>query len=706
MNSVVQDFDEKYNEAYRCWNEWYPERELDLRFYLGDQWSGDELQYLREEGRNRLTINHIKPNIDAISGKQRQSRLSSVTQPQIPQLQKASDQFSKLLLSVMSQCDGYHTISECFTGALRTGLNLACCYPDYSTDAADGDIQIKREPYNTFMLDPYFTKLDLSDCRYILRRRYLSKEQVRSLVPGAKNLEAIGNMEGNDDKFTFMLESRKPTGQKLFTYDEYWKQVQRKAYRIIDMEQGKSFTVDKIPPEAKEFLQSAENFEVIKFYKPGIELNVIVNGQHVETFQDPYGLDEYPFTAFVANFNPESDDFTMRLQSQVTQMRDAQRESNRRRSQIIDIVESQMNSGWIYEDGSIADPKQLMRTGQGKIIKTEMGRLNAIQRINPANVNAAFFTTKDMFDSDIMKTGNVTEELMGMENTGRTAGVTVMARQGAGLIRQQDLFDNLRLSQKSLSKKVLKLIQQWSPMKVKLLIGEDPDPMFYDSEMSKYDIVLQEAMLTDHQKQLRFAQLVELRQMGVAIPDDEMIAVAPIQGAGDLQQKVAQLQQQQAQAAQQVQMIEMQKIDAEIKVNQAKTVADLAMAKERESRAISNAGLEAERVSESVENRAKASLERAKAMRELDEMDDNKLHRALQLIQMFDAATKQEEQQTRKDDIQIPEVVAEKNQQQTASPTTEQLQNEQEPMPLQDPQSRRAQTAPEMTDPLDREMPT
>lgn len=694
MVSIADEFDEKYNEAYRCWNEWYPERERDLRFYLGDQWSGEELQYLREEGRNSLTINHIKPNIDAISGKQRQSRLSSVTSPQIPELQNASDQFSKLLLSVMSQCDGYHTISECFTGALRTGLNLACCYPDFSSDPADGDVQIKREPYNTFMLDPYFTKLDLSDCRYILRRRYLNKEQVVSLVPKVKDLEALGNRENSDDKFLFMLESRKPTGQKLYTYDEYWKQVQQRAYRVIDMEQGRSFTVDKLPKEARDFLKTAENFRVIEFYRPGIELHVMVNNQHVDTYTNPYGLNEYPFTAFVANFNPESDDFTLRLQSQVTQMRDAQVESNRRRSQIIDIVESQMNSGWIFEDGAILDAKQLMRTGQGKLIRVEQGRINSISRINPATVNPAFFNTKDMFDADIMKTGNVTEELMGMETSGRTAGVTVMARQGAGLIRQQDLFDNLRLSQKALSKKVLRLIQQWSPAKVKLLIGQDPDPNFYNSDLAKYDIVLQEAMLTDHQKQLRFAQLVELRQLGVAIPDDEMIAVAPIQGAGELQAKIQQNQAAQAKSQQAMQQIELQKLDIEMKLNQAKTVADLAMAKERESRAISNTGLEAERVSESVENRAKASLERAKAMRELEEMDDNRLHRALQLIQMFDAATKQEEQQTRIEDIQIPEELASQNPGQTAPEVQSATAPEQQP------------EAPEMAEPISLQNPS
>ena len=49
----------------------------------------------------------------------------------------------------------------------------------------------------------------------------------------------------------------------------------------------------------------------------------------------------------------------------------------------------------------------------------------------------------------------------------------MMLRQGATITNLQDVFDNLRRSQRSISKKVLKLIQSWKPEKVERILREN-----------------------------------------------------------------------------------------------------------------------------------------------------------------------------------------------------------------------------------------
>ena len=168
---IIEEFDERYNDAYRVWNSFFPEAERDLRFYLGDQWDETEKRALFDESRNTFVFNRIRPVINMISGYQRQHRLASVVSPVEDADQKTADQLSQCMYHVMNHGEGYNVISDCFSGAIKTGWNLASVWMDYRDDPVNGDIRFSREPWNGFIIDPYTTRLDLSDCAYIIRRK-------------------------------------------------------------------------------------------------------------------------------------------------------------------------------------------------------------------------------------------------------------------------------------------------------------------------------------------------------------------------------------------------------------------------------------------------------------------------------------------------------------------------------------------------------
>ena len=170
---IVRQFDDFYQEAYYAWNVLYPLAERDLRMFLGDQWDEQEKTALFQEGRNAFVFNRIRRIINMITGYQRKNRLSSVVAPIENSDQQTADQLSQLLLYVMNAAEGYQTISDCFGGAMKTGWNLCSVWMDYREDPINGDIKFQREPFNGFITDPYFTRLDFSDCSYIQRRKYL-----------------------------------------------------------------------------------------------------------------------------------------------------------------------------------------------------------------------------------------------------------------------------------------------------------------------------------------------------------------------------------------------------------------------------------------------------------------------------------------------------------------------------------------------------
>lgn len=654
--SIIRDFDELYNEAYYAWDAFYPEAERDLRFFLGDQWDEQEKRNLFQEGRNAFVFNRVRRNINMITGYQRKHRLSSVVTPIEDSDQQTADQLSQLLLYSMNYGEGYRTISECFGGALKTGWNLMSIWKDYRDDPINGDIKFGRDPYNGFILDPFFTKLDLSDCGFIMRRKYLSPEQVSSLLPGQReeiyDLYRVG--WERDDKFTWLPYQRQPNGQDLMAYNEMFLQKWRSVPMIVDMETGEFMEFD-VPKERQELMLSLhDNLKIVERPKRYIERHIIVNDVAMRTDENPYGLDEYPFTPFVGIFEPESDQWGLKMQSLIRCMRDPQREANRRRSQMIDVLDSQINSGWIANENSVVNPRSLFQTSQGKVIwKREDAPPDALTKIPPAQIPPSMFQLQELFDRDMMEIVGVNDAAFGVSDNAQESGIMMMLRQGAAIVNIQDVFDNLRFAQKEISRKAIKLIQKWTPEKVKRIINEEPSAQFYSRDFTKYDVTVTEGMLTDTQKQMYFRQLVDLRQLGAPVTGEMLAKAAPIQGKTEYIEQLGEMEQQQAKQAQEAQQVQQAVLQSQLEYNKSSSIEKLAGAKERFTRAVANMGLEDERASSAVQDRADAALSRAKAMKELQEMDDNRLLRYLSMVRMMEEISQREENQVKSDDVVV-----------------------------------------------------
>jgi len=655
-HTIIQDFDTYYNEAYTAWNPFLPEAERDLKFYLGDQWSEKEKRQLFQEGRNTFVFNRVRRTINMVTGYQRKNRLSSVVVPVENSDQKTSDQLSQLLLYVMNYGNGYQTISDCFGGALKTGWNLMSLWMDYRDDPVNGDIKFGREPYNGFITDPYLTQLDFSDCAYILRRKYLSPEHVASLIPGQEkevySLFRVG--WERDDKFTWLPYQRTPNGQELMAYSEMYQQKWRQVPMLVDMETGESMEFDQDNGAIKMLMDKFPQLKVVKRPRRYIELNVIVNDHLLKTEINPYDLDEYPFVPFVSIFEPESSDWSLKVQSLIRCMVDPQREANRRRSQMIDILDSQINSGWIANENSVINPRSLFQSSQGKVIwRREDAPPGALEKIPPAQIPPSMFQLQELFDRDIVDIAGVNDAAFGQTENAGESGVMMMLRQGASIINLQDVMDQLRNSQKQISKKVLKLLQTWRPDKVKRIINEDPTEEFYNAEFTKYDVSVQESVLTDTQRLLYFRQLVELKQLGAPVTGEMLAKAAPIQGKSEYIEELAQNEQAQAQQAQAQSELQNTLIQGQMEHQKASAIEKVAGARERFTRAFANVGLSDERAARAVDDRASAALDRAKAMAELANLDDERLLKYLSIVRAMETNNKKSEEEIKSDDLVV-----------------------------------------------------
>jgi hypothetical protein len=626
---IIKDFGESYERAYQLLNTFYAEAYKDVSYFLGNQWSLEELAYLNNQRRSSFTYNRQMALINLVSGRQMKNRRSITVDPIEGSSEETAGILSDAMQYVMKYGKGYEAISSAFKSELVAGLSFLSPYLDYRNDPVSGDIKFHKDDWNAIIFDPFLTKRDLSDCSFVARRKFLSRTEIISLLPDKEDVIKALPWGSRDDKFSYMPYARQWGMQKLLNYTEYWRTKWEIKDVLVDMQTGETKEWDGDRKRLRLYREAFPQVEVIKKPVRSVELGIIVEGELLYYGKDPYGLDDYPFVPFFCVFEPSYDLFTWKIQSLCRVNRDSQTELNKRRSKLIDTVDAQLNSGWIAKTNSVSNPTSLYKSGQGQVvfIKPE-AQMTDVQRLNPPEVPATWFQMEAEFNDDFFISLGLSRENIGMaENENiESAAVLAKARQDAGWIPMAHIFDGLRESEELLGDKIIKLMQKnYTAEKIKLITKKEPTPEFYSKMFARYNIVVEEGIQTDTQKQAQFIQMNALRNMGIQFTDEEIVDASNLHDKKKYKERLAmqaQAQQQQQQLATQVQ----------IEAVTSKTESDKALAAERLNKIQLDAALSAERIARADEDKTAGVLNLIKAVKELDGMDIEHLARKIEIL--------------------------------------------------------------------------
>lgn len=638
------------NQAY-----WY-EADTDTRFYCNDQtiWDAYYGTY-PAASRRSFAFNKIRRIISMIEGHQRKNRKSTIIIPQENGDEETADQYTKLMLWAYQKENVLETISESFLGACVAGMNLLHVWMDYRNDPVNGDIRVDNTSYNSFVIDPFFRKADMSDCNGVWKRSYLTRAEVLSLMPNyADIIMSLSTNAFRDGKFQFTPQQFDFNKDNLITYDEFWYRDYRKQTLLVDTRTGETTEWHGSSEDLKRFLMFAPTLTTLVTDIPTVKLAIVAQGKVLYNDVDPSGLDVYPFVPVWAYYTPELPYFPYRCQSVVRDLRDSQYLYNRRKITELDILESQLTSGYIVKENAVVNPKDLYKTGQGQMIFVkEDSQMTDIQAIQAPQIPPSMFQASDGLNKEMNEISGVSEELLGGASDD-IAGVLSMLRQGAGLTTLQRLYDQLDRSQNLLGRIVLKYMQiNWTPGKVARILGDQPTEQFYNRKFGKYDAIVEDGLNTSTQRQMQFAQMIQLRQLGVPITDEDLIESATLQGKKKLvenmqrqKQQMAQMQQQQMQLQQQEAMMNMQEAQARIKMTEASAVAADGLGVERLSRVAENQALVDERRAKAEQARSTGILEIIKAAKELETIDINQTKQVIELLELINAQQQKDKADT------------------------------------------------------------
>lgn len=618
-----------YQSAYPANGVYWQQGSIDKRFKVGDQtlWSmlyGDN-QYFQSR---RFFFNLIRRHINMITGHQRKNRKSTVTIPNGDNDALADDYNGVLRWS--EDRDGFQEyFSQAFEGALDTGCCMLHLYPDYTLDPISGDLFTDCIAWNNFLIDPYYRKQDLTDCTAIWRRRWVNKIQAKALLPGrAKEIDKMQPTGMKDGRFPLQAELINLDTNALFTYDEFHYRATREATIVLDPKSGEAVEWEEDEEDEDDLMErtlAQQPWLVVRKQQvPTVKLGIVLGNQGLYDGPNLLNIDNYPMVPLLCYHDPDIQSYAWRIQGVVRNLRDAQYLYNRRKVIELDILESQINSGWMYKIDRIVDPKAFRQSGQGFLIPVKAGDEpidGSVKRIEAPGIPQSMIELSRSLAEDITKISGVNEELLGSA-TDDKAGILSMLRQGASLTTLQTIFDKADYSQRLYGKIRLQAIRKnFSKGKVRNILGHEADPRFWTSHALKYSIAVEEGNYSTTQKQMELQQLLHFRELGMPIGDASILKAAFITNKDevikDMQQTAQQRQQMQQMQAQQQE----KKDNAEIMEKYSQARSNLAQEKDKMAAAQEKLAKVDELHSKAEHEKMRGDLDLIKMMVELESMD-------------------------------------------------------------------------------------
>lgn len=615
--------DSFYNENYTGNSTLWMQGAVDTRFKCGDQnlYNATFGNNTQSQNFQKFFINLTRRHVNMICGFQRKNRKSTITLPINESEDTLADDYNKVLRWCDDR-DGYQEYqSQAFEGAVTTGENLLFLYPDYTLDPISGDLFTDSVSMCNYLIDVNYKKQDLTDCNGVWRRRWVSKTGAKALLPGYdKEIDKMKPANIKDGRFSLQAELQNLAVNNLMTYDEFHYRTTREGKIVLDPKTGEAVEWEEDEQDEEDMMErvlAQQPWLVVKKIQiPTVKLVIKLGDMVVYHGKNLLNIDSYPCVPVLCYHEPDSiQSYSLRKMGVVRNMRDAQFLYNMRKQIELSILQSQINSGWIFPVDAVTDIKAFRQTGEGFLIPLKAGRLpSEIQRIEAAAIPQSLLELSASLSEDITKISGVNEELLGAA-TDDKSGILSMLRQGAGLTTLQTIFDKLDYSQRLYGKIRLQAIRKnFSKGKIRNILGHEPDPRFWTSHSQKYGIAVEEGNYSATQKQMELQQLLHFKEIGIGISDKSIIRAAFITNKKQVMQDMEEQNQQQQQQAQ-AQAQQQEKLD-NAKIMQAFSKSRLDMAKEKESYAkIDDLEASAEH------KKTQAELDLVKSMVELESLD-------------------------------------------------------------------------------------
>lgn len=580
--SAIGKFRQWFREASDYAADWRAEAKQDYAFVAGKQWEEADIRKFEESGRPAITINRIKPLINVLSGYQRLNRYDIEFLPRtnddvnICQVRKGITKY------ILDECDYDSQESHAFLDSVVGGLGWFEVGYKYDPEINDGEAYVKREDPFGIYVDPEAHKTDFSDAKYICRAKWVDKEELSLAYPEHKaeiyaQYAIYDNAEKVDGTTDDPLWYKRDTNKARLV--ECWYKVKERTtmYYLAD---GTVVPQSEMKVEYF-FTGQVAGYNTINITK--VKVCVFVDRIILEEIDSPYEHGEFPFVPITC-YNYGVGDLPAGF---VRDLKDPQREINKRRIQELHILNTTGNGGgWIEADAMDERQKaDFEKHGNvpGYYAEVRPGSIagGKIREKTAAPVPAAIIQAESQATADLTAISGINEALMGTDIASSSSGRAIELKQKQAITHIAPMFDNLRKAKKKIAfllwgKRGHKGIipQYYTDDKVYRVEGQNGQQFIRVNEQiiqqdplgntihqtlnnlseGEFDIVISDTQASTTQRQAQMWGLVDsVKNLGIPgdMVFDVILDLSDLPNKDEIKQRWQQRQQAQSQQAQQ-----------------------------------------------------------------------------------------------------------------------------------------------------------
>jgi len=573
-------------------------------FYRGEQWDEEDIASLDAEGRPALTINTVLPTINTVLGEQSTRRADIQFKPRRGGEEEVAHTLTKLYMQIADNNKMDWVEQQVFSdGLIMDGRGYFDIRMDF-TDHVEGEIRITAKDPLDILIDPDAKDADPKVWNEVIETKWMTLDEIEELY-GKKKADALqfiaenGNSFGRDsveyeeNRFGDLDMDNDYLGAGIPDEDEY-KTV--KSLRVIERQHKRMTRVECfVDPNTGDSRQVPEAWSTAKAKKFSKQygLNMIskikrkvrwtVTCDKTVLHDDWSPYDDFTIVPFFAYFR-RGRPFGM-----VRNLLSPQEQLNKIASQELHIVNTTANSGWMVESGSLvgmtSDDLEEHGAETGLVVEYNRGSTPPV-KIQPNQIPTGLDRIGQKAALNIKTISGINDSMLGTDSA-EVSGVAIQAKQNRGVVMIQVPLDNLRKTRQYMAEKILNLIQTFYTEQRVIQVTNEEDPLkprepmvinqitpegriINDLTLGEYDVVVATAPARDSFDEVQFAEALNLRQVGVQIPDDAIIEYSHLARKGELAKRIRVLTgqepptEEQAQIMQAQQQMEMQSVQLEI----------------------------------------------------------------------------------------------------------------------------------------------
>jgi hypothetical protein len=592
-------------------------------FYRGDQWDESDVAALDAEGRPALTINTVLPTVNTVLGEQSTRRADVQFKPRRGGDEAVAHTLTKLYMQIADNNKLDWVEQQVFSdGLILDGRGYFDVRIDFS-DHVEGEIRITAKDPLDILIDPDAKESDPKTWNEVFETKWMTLDEIEELY-GKKKAEELrfiaenGNGYGRDsieyeeNRYGDLDSTDDYLGAGIPGDDEYrnvraLRVIERQHKRMtrvmcfVDPDTGDTRDVPEPWSEAKaKKFAKQYSLNLIRKVKRKVRWTVTCDKIVLHDDWSPYNdFTIVPYFAYFRRGRP----FGM-----VRNLLSPQEQLNKIASQELHIVNTTANSGWMVESGSLvgmsADDLEEHGAETGLVLEYNRGSTPPV-KIQPNQIPTGLDRISQKAALNIKAISGINDSMLGTDSA-EVSGVAIQAKQNRGAIMIQVPLDNLRKTRQYLAEKILDLVQTFYTERRVIMITNEEDPLkprepmvinemtpegqiINDLTIGEYDVVISTAPARDSFDEVQFAEALNLRQVGVAIPDDAIVEYSHLARKQELAKRIrvmtgqepptpeqAEVMAMQQQMAMQQLQLEIAKLEAEVRKLQSDAAVNIA----------------------------------------------------------------------------------------------------------------------------------